>query len=95
MVITCCAAEPEYGDGYGFPHQETIDNISVYTDQVYVVSTCDPTFTNGNEYVGLNGNIVVVSATTEVTVNCSVSNLILKETEWFKKNRIMPSAWIS
>ena len=95
VVITCCASKPGYGDGYGFPHQETIDNISVYTDQVYVVSTCDPTFTNGAEYVGLNGNIVVVSATTEVTVNCSVTNAILKETEWFKKNRVMPSAWIS
>ena len=60
-----------------------------------MVSTCDPTFTNGDEYVGLNGNIVVVSAETSVTVNCSVTNAILKDTDWFKKNRIMPSAWIS
>lgn len=95
VVITCCAAEPEYGDGYGFPHQETIDNISIYTDQVYVVSTCDPTLTQGAEYVGLNGNIVVVSKDTEVAVNCSVTNTVLKDTEWFKKNRKMPTAWIS
>ena len=95
VVITCCAAEKEYGDGYGFPHQETIDNISIYTDKVYVVSTCDPTFTNGAEYVGLNGNIVVVSGTADITVNCSVTNALLKDTEWFKKNRRMPSAWIS
>lgn len=95
VVITCCAAEPEYGDGYGFPHQETIDNISVYTDQVYVVSTCDPDLTNGAKYVGLNGNIVVVSSEAEVTVNCSVTNAILKDTEWFKKNRKLPSAWVS
>ncbi len=93
VVITCCAAEPEYGDGYGFPHQETIDNISLYTDKVYCVSTCDPTLTNGAEYVGLNGNIVVISAETDITVNCSVTNALLKDTDWFKKNREMPSAW--
>ncbi|MBR1983463.1 MAG: MBL fold metallo-hydrolase [Clostridia bacterium] len=95
VVITCCAAEPEYGDGYGFPHQETINNISIYTDKVYVVSTCDPTLTNGAEYVGLNGNIVVVSAENDVTVNCSVTNAVLKDLEWFRKNRTMPSAWVS
>lgn len=95
VVITCCAAEKEYGDGYGFPHQETIDNISIYTDKVYVVSTCDPTLTGGAEYVGLNGNIMVVSAESDVTVNCSVTNSVLKDLEWFKKNRTMPSAWIS
>ncbi len=93
VVITCCAAEPEYGDGYGFPHQETIDNISIYTDQVYVVSTCDPSLTKGEEYVGLNGNIIVVSAETDITVNCSVTNALLKDTDWFKNNRTMPTAW--
>ena len=93
VVITCCAAEPEYGDGYGFPHQETINNISIYTDQVYVVSTCDPDLTNGAKYVGLNGNIMVVSAETNITVNCSVTNAILKDTDWFKENRTMPNAW--
>ncbi len=93
VVITCCAAEPEYGDGYGFPHQETIDNISLYTDQVYVVSTCDPELTNGNEYIGLNGNIMVISTETDITVNCSVTNVLLKDTEWFKSNRQMPIAW--
>ncbi len=93
VVITCCAAEPEYGDGYGFPHQETINNISVYTDQVYVVSTCDPDLTNGNEYIGLNGNIIVVSDEDKIAVNCSVTNAVLKDTDWFKKNRTTPSAW--
>ena len=35
----------------------------------------------------LNGNIVIVSNTTGTTVNCSNNNTILKETDWFKKNR--------
>ncbi len=93
VVIPCCAAEPEFGDGYGFPHQEVINNISEYTDKVYAVSTCDPAFTNGAEYVGLNGNIVVTSNETEISVSCSVSNTVLKDTEWFKANRETPPAW--
>lgn len=87
VVIPCCAAEKDYGDGYGFPHKEVLDNLHLYTEKIYVVSTCDPELTNGAEYVGLNGNIVVASGQTEITVNCSVSNEILKNTEWYKNHR--------
>ena len=46
-------------------------------------------------YGGLNGNIVVSSLTNEVTVNCSVSNTLLKDTDWLKENRNVPSEWVA
>lgn len=83
VVITCCC-----GDKYKFPHQETIDGISVYTDQVYV-----PVAATSSGYELLNGNIVVTSYRGEVTVNCSNNNTLFKDTVWFKENRTTPNAW--
>ena len=51
---------------------------------------------NGKDkFTSFNGNIVVTSNRKGVEVNCSNNNLILKETEWFKNNRTLPSAWAS
>lgn len=93
VVIPCCANESGEGDTYGFPHQEVINRISAFTDKVYAVATSDAEFVGAEELVGINGNIVVTSNETEVTVDCSVSNLILKETAWFKARRETPLAW--
>lgn len=96
VAITCVAAEPSYGDGYGFPHQQVIDNISKYTDKVYVTSTCVPDYTNGADVVGLNGDIVVTSGKSGVTVDCSVSDLPLKDSKFMKDGyRLMPVLWQS
>ena len=43
----------------------------------------------------MNGNIVVTTKYGDVSVNCSNNNTILKDTDWFKKNRTMPAAWKS
>jgi hypothetical protein len=48
---------------------------------------------NANGYQSMNGNIVVSSSGGDVSVNCSNNNTLLKDTEWFIKNRIMPDAW--
>jgi len=41
----------------------------------------------------MNGNIVVSFTAGEATVNCSNSNTLLKDTEWFKNNRTCPENW--
>ena len=84
VVATCCC-----GDSYGFPHQEFIDNIAVYTDKLYI-----PSYFGSSTYVVLNGNITVTCLDGKtVTVACSNNNTLFKDTDWFKKNRTLPSAW--
>ena len=51
---------------------------------------------NGKDkFSSFNGNIVVTSNRKGVTVKCSNNDTILKDTEWFKNNRTMPSSWAS
>jgi len=42
-------------------------------------------------YSSMNGNICVTSTSKGVDVECSNNNTILKDTKWFKENRIMPT----
>ena len=83
VIITCCC-----GDKHGFPHQETIDTIALYTTEVYV-----PTLATTSGYELLNGNITVTCDGTTTTVTGSNHSLLFKDTDWFKKNRTTPSAW--
>ncbi|MBE5731971.1 MAG: MBL fold metallo-hydrolase [Clostridiales bacterium] len=81
-----------------FPTQAYIDRISKHTDKVFVttyaeIAMVDGRWKNTGEHGLLNGNIVVTSKAGNVTVNCSNNNTILKDTQWFKDNRDMPSAW--
>ena len=56
--------------------------------------TTDDDYDNVGEYIILNGNIQVISdAESGVYVECSNNNTLLKDTEWFKQYRKMPSAW--
>lgn len=85
VVANCCS-----GGKHNFPHQEFIDNVSIYTDKVYVpIMKSD----NAEGYEPLNGNIVVSSNGTEVSVQCSNNNTLFKDTAWFKENRVLPNAW--
>ena len=94
-----------------FPSQAVIDRIAPYTDKFYVPITVDiiqvkgqdtpndksdDDYSNAEEYKILNGNIKVVSkADQDVYVECSNNNTLLKDTEWFKNYRTMPSAWLN
>ena len=87
VCVCCCAGSTEYtkDNDNTFPTQAFISRISKYTKQVYVTSlSVDGTTSN---YASMNGNIVVTSNPDKVVVNCSNNNVILKDTEWFKKNR--------
>ncbi len=86
VCVCCCAGSSEYTNNpeYMFPSQAFINRISKYTDKVYVTTLATET-----GYTSLNGNIIINSKTDEeIVVSCSNNNIILKDSEWFKKNRI-------
>lgn len=84
VCICCCAGSDEYTDNplNMFPAQDFISRICKYTDQVFVTTLVTET-----GFESMNGNIVITSNSTGLVVNCSNNNTILKETDWFKKNR--------
>lgn len=92
VCVCCCAGSDEYTDEPAnmFPAQAFVDRIAPYTQKVYVTTMVAD---NANGYQSMNGNIVVSSNGGEVSVNCSNNNTLLKDTEWFIKNRVMPDAW--
>ena len=92
VCVCCCAGSDEYTDNVAnmFPSQAFVDRVASYTDRVYVTTIVAD---NKDGYQSMNGNIVVTSDGKEVQVNCSNNNTLLKDTEWFKKNRTTPTAW--
>lgn len=84
VCICCCAGSDEYTDNSlnMFPAQDFISRICKYTDQVFVT-----TLATESGFESMNGNIVITSNSIGLVVNCSNNNIILKDTEWFKKNR--------
>ena len=72
-----------------FPSQAFIDRVSVYTDAVYVTTQ----YVEGGGFTSMNGNIVVYVENGELKLRCSNNATKLKDTDWFKQNRVMPNAW--
>lgn len=107
VCICCCAGNVEYlkqapqNLSHSFPAQEMIDRVAKYTDRVYVTTlgfikwdeSKNKYFNDG--YTSMNGNIVFSCINGEITLNCSNNNLKLKDTDWFKENRICPKEWLS
>ena len=92
VCVCCCCGSDEYTDNVAnmFPSQAFVDRIAPYTENVYVTTIIS------NDEIGftsLNGNIVVSSSGGEVRVQCSNNNVLFKDTDWFKENRILPNAW--
>ena len=94
VCVCCCCGSTEYTTNTAnmFPSQDFVNRIAPYTDKVYVTTIAA---NNTKGYTSMNGNIVVTSKNGVVSVNCSNNNTLFKNTEWFKKNRTMPSAWAS
>lgn len=92
ICVCCCAGSSEYTDikDNQFPTQTFIDHIAPYTTEVYVTSLCIDY--KKNEFTSFNGNIVYLSTLTGYTVKCSNNNTYLKDSEWFKNNRVWPQA---
>lgn len=95
LVVCCCAGSPEYTDNIEnqFPSQQLINNISKYTDKVYITTMIDNLDGSSWNYKSMNGNIVFEIEKDKIVVNCSNSNKILKEWDWFKNNRSCPLSW--
>ena len=99
--VCCCAGNVEYTQNMDntFPTQEFIDRISIYTDEVYVTTLGYIKYNNdkkkyeNNGFTSMNGNIVVTSTNAITEVNCSNNNTLLKDTTWFKENRVCPDDW--
>lgn len=91
VCVCCCCGSDEYTDNVAnmFPSQAFVDRVAPYTDKVYVTTMV----TEDDGYQSMNGNIVVTSDGTSVSVNCTNNNILFKDTEWFSKNRTMPDAW--
>ncbi len=104
VCVCCCGSSVEYTQNAPntFPTQAFINRVAKHTDKVYVTSYIDVVwneqkqkYENSGEVKSLNGTIRVTSDSQSVNVNCTASNTILKDTEWFKNNRTCPSQWVA
>ena len=96
VTVCCCAGSSEYTDKSAsqFPTQAFIDRIAPYTDRVYVTTLCVDY--EAGQVKSMNGDIVVTyTSSGDVRVKCSANNKVLKDTDWFRKNRQCPDAWAS
>ena len=96
VCVCCCAGSSEYTEvnKNQFPTQDFIDRIAPYTKQVFVTTLCLD-YSGAGNFESMNGNVVFYcdNDATVVNVACSYCETVLKDTEWFKKNRIMPNNW--
>ncbi|MBR2375064.1 MAG: MBL fold metallo-hydrolase [Clostridia bacterium] len=92
VCVCCCAGSDEYKakPENTFPTQAFVDRVAKYTKNVYVTTLANDTETG---YESMNGNIVVYSQNGGISVRCSNNATILKDTDWFKQNRVCPDAW--
>lgn len=103
VCVCCCAGSVEYTQiaANTFPTQDFINRIAKHTDKVYVTTYVGVHFdavknkyVNDDGYKLMNGNIVIISnAKSDISVECSENNTILKDTAWFINNRTMPNEW--
>ena len=93
VCVCCCAGTAQYTPitENQFPSQAMINNVAPYTDKVYVTSQVDDD--SAKTYKSMNGNIVVLSKNTGLEFIFSANDLKLKDTVWFKENRVTPTAW--
>lgn len=101
VVVCCCAGTSEYTDAKEnqFPTQQFIDNIAPYTDKVYIPSVVEnyvdkADWSTLGTVKPMNGNIVFSVFDGNVSIKFGNNDLKLKETEWFKANRVCPQSWI-
>lgn len=93
VAVCCCAGYNQYGAAEEniFPTQAFVDRIGKYTDKVYVTIMLDEA---NNGYREMNGNIVFYYGKSDeeekksLKLWCSNNTTVLKDTEWFRKNRI-------
>ena len=95
ICVCCCAGSPEYTTEQNnqFPTQVFIDNVAKYTKEIYVTTLCIDY--KNNKFTSFNGNIVYLCNEGNYNIKCSNNNTILKDSDWFKKNREWPEYGVS
>ena len=100
VCVCCCAGTSEYTDNTDnqFPTQDFINRIAPHTEDVYVTTVVDnyvdsDNWTNEGTVKSMNGNILVTSNKSGITVVGSNNSTKLKDTDWFAANRTRPAAW--
>ena len=93
VVVCCCAGSSEYTskNENQFPTQEFVNNTSIYTDKIYVTTLCIDYA--AAKFESFNGTVAVCSTgngNNTTSVLCSNNTTVLKDSEWFKKNRTLP-----
>ncbi len=89
-ICTCCGTT-EYSEK-GFPDQETIDRMAKHTENIYCTTQIDEEKSGSTyEVKPMNGNIIVNSTPNNFSITGTNNSIILKETDWFKKNRTWPT----
>lgn len=93
VAVCCCCGTTEYtsNENNTFPAQAFIDRVSKYTQNVYCTTlTIDY---KAGTFQPMNGNIVFYYKSEEeggeLKLYCSNNTTKLKDTEWFKKNRVL------
>lgn len=89
ICVCCCAGSPEYTKTKDnqFPTQEFISNCAkLNITEIYVTTLCVDY--SANKFQSFNGNIVYMATATTYNVQCSNNNTILKDSDWFKQNRV-------
>lgn len=89
-ICTCCGSS-EFGakPENTFPTQDFVNRVAPYTENIYC-TTLMVDFDKG-EYKSMNGNIVFYTVSGELKLWCSDNDTKLKDTEWFKQNRVWPT----
>ena len=93
VIFTCVAGSYEYTQKKEntFPTVEVLNNLSLYTDKMYVTSMAISELVDGKyKDVGVtsfNGNIIVNSNKNGIEVSGSNNNTLLKDSEWYLTNR--------
>jgi len=93
VIICTCAGSSEYRAAPRniFPSQGFVDRVAPYTDKIYI-TTIAPDYAK-NIFMPLNGNIIFMVSQGNISILCSGDNTVLKDTQWFRDNRIMPAEW--
>lgn len=93
VCICCCTGSAEYtsANENQFPTQQTVNNIAPYTDLVFATSLYSSSISSGS--APLNGDITLTCNHLGINLTASNNITLLKDTAWFKANRICPTEW--
>ncbi len=87
VAVCCCCGTTEYTSNKNntFPAQAFIDRIAKHTENIYCTTLITDYANNG--FTSMNGNIVFYYKD-ELKLYCSNNTTVLKDTAWFKENRV-------